>query len=136
MVRLQVATAYAYFCAATVLPCVILFLLPYRLPLCYCNASFSGYSSICFPVLLLLTCAIPAQIKRPGILSNNYHCVSNSSMRFSLLTVALPFFTGWVGLLIEKNLLIGGLEVKIAMLTISIIIVFIVLSFWKKHTVK
>ncbi len=54
-----------------------------------------GYSSICFPVLLLLTCPIPTQIKRPSILSNNYHCVSNSSMRFPLLTVALPFFASW-----------------------------------------
>ncbi len=55
-----------------------------------------GYSSICFPVLLLLTCLLPTQITWPNILSNNYHCVGNSCMRFPLLTVALTFFAGWV----------------------------------------
>ncbi len=44
---------------------------------------------------LLLTCPIPTQIKRQSILYNNYHCVSNSSMPFPLLTVALPLFAGW-----------------------------------------
>ncbi len=44
---------------------------------------------------LLLTCPIPTQIKQPSILFSNYHCIRNSSMRFPLLTVGLPFFASW-----------------------------------------
>ncbi len=78
--------------------CLCLFLCSTSTTLCYrswCPTSYLcatvtlpfGYNSMCFPVLLLLTCPIPTQIKRLSILSINYHCVSNSSMRFPLLKV-------------------------------------------------
>ncbi len=88
---------YAYFCAAMVLQqsyVAQLFLLPFRLLLCYCNASFSATVVYASLVQFLLTYPIPTQIKQPSTLSNNYHCVSNSSIHFPLLTVALPFFAG------------------------------------------
>ncbi len=53
---------------------------------------------------LLLTCPIPTQIKRPSTLFNNYHCIRISSVRFPLLTVALPFFASWVWTSFEKLL--------------------------------
>ncbi len=51
----QVATVYAYFCAAVVLPCAVVLTAFQRLPLCYCNTSFLAtvaYASLCYSCLL------------------------------------------------------------------------------------